>query len=104
MGCSKQGLLRRERFENRRNYFDRSFKNVVEGGGNIFFCSTFFFRLAYFFYFCVWQIKIFCENCRFCEPSGGKNDKNDKNDKNEIKKQVRGRLHLEVPKFFKNDS
>ena len=27
-----------------------------------------------------------------------------KNDKNEIKKQVRGRLHLEVPKFFKNDN
>ena len=58
MGCSKQGLLRRERFENRRNYFDRSFKNVVEGGGNIFFCSTFFLCLADFYFF-VWQIKIF---------------------------------------------
>ena len=60
MGCSKQGLLRRERFENSRNYFDRSFKNVVGGEVNIdiFFCSTFFSCLADFYFF-VWQIKIF---------------------------------------------
>ena len=59
MGCSKQGLLRRERFENSRNYFDRSFKNVVGGGGIYFFVPPFFLRVWPIFTFLSGKLKFF---------------------------------------------
>ncbi len=60
MGCSKQGLLRRERFENVEIISTVRLKTSWRGGGIYFFVPPFFCVWPIFMpYFFVWQIKIF---------------------------------------------